>query len=389
MVIVGGAVIGSSVAYWLTELGYAGSVLVIERDPSYARSSTALSASSIRLQFSNPVNVKISRFGVDFIRDFPRRMAPFYPGATPPELGFREHGYLYCCPPEGVDRAHALVETQRAEGAQTVFLDRDALAARFPWLETTDLGGATWGARDEGWFDSMGLLDGFRRGARARGVTYLTGEVTGISRQNGRIAAVALADGQSIACGTLVNAAGPRAARLATMAGIALPVEPRKRHTFVFASARPIPGRMPLVIDTSGVYVRPEGAQFLSGVAPEPDPAADYGDFDLDPALFEDRIWPALYHRIPAFDALRVGRGWVGHYAMNTLDANALLGPHPEVDNLLFANGFSGHGLQQSPAVGRGIAEWIVAGRYLTLDLSDLSVARVTRGAAFLEQAII
>ena len=390
IVIVGGAVIGSSIAYWLTRNpAFDGSVLVVERDSTYEFSSTTLSTSAIRQQFSNPINVKISQFGVEFIRAFPDIMAPCFPGETPPNLGFKEYGYLYCCSPEGVDAARQRVELQRSLGAHTVFLDPDAILERFPYLNVEDLGGAAWGAAAEGWFDSTGLMQGFRRAARMAGVDYIDNEVVDLERERDRVTAVRLKTGERIACGQIVNAAGPRARTIANMAGLDIPVEPRKRHSFVFACATPVPGRMPNVIDLTGTFVRPEHKLFLTGNKPTPDEAAAVDDFETKHDEFEEYIWPALAHRIPQFEAIKVQQFWTGHYAFNTLDHNAIVGRHPDVRNFLFANGFSGHGLQQSPAVGRGVSELIIHGKYQTLDLSPLCYERIPANQPFLEEAVI
>ncbi|TPO04952.1 FAD-dependent oxidoreductase [Mesorhizobium sp. B1-1-5] len=390
IVIVGGAVIGSSTAYWLSQaLGSRVSILVVERDSSYQFSSTALSTSAIRQQYSNPINVKISQFGIEIIRGFQERMAPFYTNEPAPDLGFKEHGYLYCCSPEDVDAARERVELQRSLGAHTVFLEPGVLKERFPWLNVEDLGGGSWGSREEGWFDSMGLLNGFRRAARASGVEYIDNAVTDLDVSEGRVVSARLATGQTVSCGTLVNAAGPRAQQVAAMAGLSIPVAPYKRYSFVFASANPIPGRMPNVIDLSGTFVRPEGELFLTGNTPQGDGPADYDDFEMHFEEFDDYIWPALWHRIPAFDALKLQTSWTGHYEYNMLDHNGIVGFHPQVNNFMFANGFSGHGLQQSPAVGRAVSELIVHGAFQTLDLSPFSYERIPRNQPFLEEAVI
>lgn len=390
IVIVGGAVVGSSTAYWLSQaLGDSVSILVVERDSSYQFSSTALSTSAIRQQYSNPINVKISQFGIEIIRGFQERMTPFYKDEPAPDLGFKEHGYLYCCSPEGVEAARERVDLQRSLGAHTVFLEPGPLKERFPWLNVDDLGGGSWGSREEGWFDSMGLLNGFRRAARASGVEYIDNAVTALDAVGGKVASVRLATGETVSCGTLVNAAGPRAQQVAAMAGLSIPVAPYKRYSFVFASANPIPGRMPNVIDLSGTFVRPEGELFLTGNTPQGDGPADYDDFEMHFEEFDDYIWPALWHRIPAFDALKVQTSWTGHYEYNMLDHNGIVGFHPEVTNFMFANGFSGHGLQQSPAVGRAVSELIVHGAFQTLDLSPFSYERIPRNEPFLEEAVI
>lgn len=221
-------------------------------------------------------------------------------------------------------------------------------------------------------------------------MTYLTGEVTAINRTGGRVTGVRLDDGRELECGIVVNAAGPRAARVAAMAGLTLPIEPRKRYTFVFDSETPLGQDLPLTIDPSGVHVRTDGAGFMAGCPPrDGDPAVDPTDFAADHGLWEEVVWPAIYNRIPAFDALKLRQMWVGHYAYNTLDQNALLGPHPEVENFLLINGFSGHGLQQSPAMGRGLAEWIALGRYDTLDMSAYRYDRIAKGELLIEGAVI
>ncbi len=390
VVIAGGAVIGSSIAYWLTENpDFNGSVLVVERDSTYEFASTTLSTSAIRQQFSNPINVKISQFGVEFIRNFPETMARFYEGEESPNLGFKEHGYLYCCSPAGVDAARDRVELQRSLGAHTVFLTPADVSERFPYVNVEDLGGASWGASAEGWFDSNGLMQGFRHAARKNGASYIDNEIVDLVRKNNSIAAVSLKTGEQIGCGTFVNATGARARTVANLVGLDIPVEPRKRHTFVFDCTTAVPGRMPNIIDMSGTFVRPEHSLYLTGNTPLPDVEVTVDDFETDHKEFEERIWPALAHRIPQFEAIKVMQFWTGHYAFNTLDHNAIVGRHPDVPNFIFANGFSGHGLQQAPAVGRGVSELITYGEYRTLDLSPLRYERIPGNQPFLEQVVI
>lgn len=216
------------------------------------------------------------------------------------------------------------------------------------------------------------------------------GEVSGIERIADRVTSVTLADGTRIEAGIVVNAAGPNAGRVAAMAGLALPVEPRKRSVFVFEAADRFDD-MPLTVDPSGIYVRPEGGVYITGGAEdhETDGPADPADFEPDWALFDERIWPVLAARIPAFEALRPGRAWAGHYDYNSLDQNAVIGPHPEIANFIFANGFSGHGLQQAPAVGKALAELIVHGEYRTVDCAAFGYGRIREGRAFRELNVI
>ncbi|HSK38658.1 MAG TPA: FAD-binding oxidoreductase, partial [Arenibaculum sp.] len=277
---------------------------------------------------------------------------------------------------------------QKRLDVPVVLLSPRELEARFPWLSTEGVAAGSLGLSGEGWFDGYSLLQAFRRKARARGATYLTADTVGIERAGGRVTAVRLGDGRRIACGTLVNAAGPHARAVAAMAGLDLPVAPRKRCVFVFDCRTALPG-CPLVIDPTGVYVRPEGTQFICGMSPPAGRDPDTTDLEVDHALFEEEIWPVLARRVPAFEAIKPTGAWAGLYEYNTYDQNAILGPHPEMPNLLFANGFSGHGLQQAPAAGRAIAELIVHGRYTTLDLSAFGYDRLAAGRPIRELNVV
>ena len=382
VVIVGGAAIGSATAYFLThDLGFTGSVAVIERDPTYAQAATTLSAASIRQQFSTPENIRMSAFGVEFFRDLKARF-----GAEA-DIGFRERGYLLLASETGEDTLLANHEVQKVEGADIALMDREALADNFRWLKTSDLRLGAFGRSGEGWFDAHSLLT-LLRGAARKSATYIHGEVTGIVRDGARVSGVTLADGREIGCGTLVNAAGPQAGDVAALAGIKLPVEPRKRCVFVVACRAALPG-MPLMVDPTGVWIRPEGEVYICGVSPPDDADPRATDFDVDYSLFEEVVWPMLAHRVPAMEELKLQRAWAGHYDYNTLDQNAVIGAHPDVTNLIFANGFSGHGLQQSPAAGRAVAELIVHGKFVSLDLALFGYARVAAGRAVKELNVI
>jgi FAD-dependent oxidoreductase domain-containing protein 1 len=387
VVIVGGAIIGSSIATFLAQRGdFDGRIVVVERDPTFRTSSTTLSAASIRLQFSTPLNIEISRFGVEVIKHLDRYLSV---DGEVPEVDFVENGYLFLATDAGLatlERNHA---TQRQHDVPVTLLTPAELKARFAWLTTDDLAGASLGLSDEGWFDAHALLQGFRRKARSLGVEERIGEVVGFKRDGDRLRGLRLADGSIIEADWVVNAAGPRAASVAAMAGIDLPVRPRKR--LVFHVEAPVSlGAAPLTIDPSGVYFRPEGPAYIAGFSPrdgEPDP--DTLDLAPDRAPFEALVWPAMAHRVAAFDRLRLLDTWAGHYEVNTLDHNAIVGPHPRIANLLFANGFSGHGLQQAPAVGRGLAEWIAVGRYESLDLSPLGYRRLERNEPIRELNVV
>ena len=385
VVIVGGAMIGSSVAWWLSrDPDFDGRVLVIERDPSYEHASTTGTASCIRHQYSNPVNVRIGLFGSDFIKRF-REFA----GDDAPEVRLIEHGYLYLS--NGAhDATHRENQaTQAALGAATRILTPQQMAEIWPFFRLDGITLGSWNPVGEGWFDGATMFETFRRQARERGVEYVTDEAVGMTVSGGQVTAIQLKSGESVACGRVVNASGPRAALTARMAGLEVPVEPRKRCLFVFDAQEPPEQTLPLTITPEGVHVRSERQWYLCGTTPEDDKAVDFNDFDCVYEEFEEGCWPVLAQYIPAFEAIKLVRGWACHYAYNTLDQNAIVGPHPEVRNFLFCNGFSGHGLQQAPAMGRGLAELVVHGRYRTLDLSELGYERVVEGRPFLEKAVI
>jgi FAD-dependent oxidoreductase domain-containing protein 1 len=391
VVIVGGAAMGSSLAYHLmADPAFGGRVLVIEKDPTYRRSASALSAASIRQQFSSPVNIRISLFGIKFLREIGDRLAV---DGERPDIALREGGYLYLASEAGA----AVLEENRAlqtrEGADIRLFSRRSLPDRFPWLNADDLACGAWGRSGEGWFDGWGLLQAFRKKARALGAEYRAGRVVGLEREGRRVTAVELADGERIGAGAVVNCAGAGGRALAAMAGVDIPVFAKRRSVFSFACGERFEA-FPLLIDITGVWCRPEGEGFIGGVSPDADEDPDWADDDpstqeADWPLFEERVWPALAHRVPAFEAIRPGRAWAGPYDMNLLDHNAIVGPAGELANFYLCNGFSGHGLQQSPAVGRGLAELIVHGRYKTLDLSDLGYDRVPADRPLLERNVI
>ena len=386
VVIAGGAVMGSSTAYHLAaDRGFQGRVLVVERDFSYARCATTLSAGSIRQQFSTRINIEVSLFGIAFIRSLPETLAV---EGEPAELPFHEGGYLFLASPAGAEQLKANHDLQTGLGADILLLEPEGLEDRFPWLDCGGIAAGCWGRSGEGWFDGHTLLQAFRRKARSLGVAYREASVTGLELDGGRVTGVRLDNGERIACGAFVNSSGASGAAIARMAGLEIPVANRKRCVFTFDCREELPG-FPLLIDSNGVYVRPEGQGFICGTAPPPERDPDCGDFEVDYGLFEEIVWPSIAARVPAFEAIKPGRAWAGHYDMNLFDQNAFVGPAPEVPNFYFANGFSGHGLQQSPAVGRGLSELIIHGAYRSLDLSPLGFERLAAKQPLIERNVV
>ena len=376
VLVVGGGAMGSSIAWHLArDSSFTGSVVVIERDPTYARASSALSASSIRQQFSTPLNIHLSRYGIGFLRQAPRLLGV--------DLGLKEPGYLFLASAAGEAVLRANHAVQKGEGCAVELLEPAALRLRFPWMSEEGVRLASHGIANEGWFDGPALMQAFRRKARERGVQYVADEVVTLAPN-----AVTLRSGGRLEARTIVLAAGPWSGEVAATAGIALPLEPRRRSVFVFDVREP-PGPTPLVIDPTGTWFRPEGRFYIGGTTPAAGNDPPGAPLDVQHPEWDDMVWPTLAARVPAFEAAKVVNSWAGYYEYNTFDQNGIVGRHPEIDSLIFATGFSGHGIQQSPAVGRAVAELIVQGSYRTLDLSPFSYERISAGRPIRELNVV
>jgi glycine/D-amino acid oxidase-like deaminating enzyme len=327
----------------------------------------------------------MSQFGTHFIQNIGDYLAV---DGEVPDVGFHEGGYLFLASSAGRDVLEANHRIQRSLGVDVALLAPVQLQVRFPWLNTADLSAGSLGLSGEGWLDAYGLMQAFRRKAVSLGAEYRQAQVTAVQRVGRAITAVTLSDGTTVNCGLVINAAGTGAPALAQSAGVFLPVQSRKRCVFFFSTPAEV-GQCPLVIDPSGAYFRPEGSGFICGISPPADQDPESFDFEVDHTLFDDVLWPTLAARVPGFEAVRVQNAWAGHYDVNTLDHNVILGAHPEVDNLLFANGFSGHGMQQSAAVGRALSELVTFGSYRTLDLSAMGWTRVIERRPLLEINVV
>jgi len=382
VVIVGGAIMGSFAAWFLRREGFSGEITVVEKDPTYQFCSTALSAASIRTQFGTPVNIHMSLFGVDFFRRIEENFGHLA------DIGYVETGYLILGGPETVDARRAAVEMQRAEGADILALAPEEVAAHFPYMSVDDIGIGTLGITGEGWFDAWSLLSLVRDAAKGLGVRYVRAEVEGFDLIGARVCGARLHDGSHLPCDWCVMAAGAASGALTATLGQPLPVSPRKRTVFSFKAPLRAPN-LPMLFDTSGIWVRPEGEGFIGGIQPPADRDPDATeDFEPHHELMEEVFWPALAARIPAMEQLRLVRSWAGHYEINALDHNGIVGRHDEIENLVFSTGFSGHGVMHAPAAGRGVAELIVKGAYTSLDLSPLGYHRIRTGKPMSESII-
>jgi len=391
IVIVGGAIMGSSTAWFLTENeDFNGSVLVVEREPSYENCSTAHTNSCMRQQYSTELNVRISQFAAEFVKNIRERMGN---DERVPELSIQSFGYMYLADNEPF--ANVLRENQKIQlkaGAATRLMTPDEIKTHYPFYNVDDIVLGSINTVDEGYWDGATVFEWWRRQARERGVEYIENEVVSMTKNASgtKVESVTLKSGEIVSCGTVVNASGPRASRTSEMAGINLPVEPRKRYSWIFKAEQPLDRDLPLTIDPSGVHVRENGSgTYQCGGHSEIDPAVDYDDFAVDQSMWENHVWPILATRIPQFESIKLTNEWGGHYSMNTFDHNAIMGPHNVVENFVFLNGFSGHGLQQSPAMGRGTAEYLTYGEYRTLDMTPFSYERIVNNQPIIETAII
>lgn len=379
VVIIGGAVMGSATAFFLShEQKLDGRILVLEKDNTYENAASSRSTSGFRQQFSTPTNIKLARFSADFIKDANSLLGS--PGDEP-GIPVTEAGYLYLGPASMVDAFVENHRVQRALGVDVALLDKAALSRRFPWLNVDDVAVGSLGLNGEGWLDGYLLMNAFRRKARNTGVEYRYREVTNLQRMENGQYRISLDDGSAVAAEHVVNTAGTFAPTLARMVGIALPVTAAKQNVFSFESEFRCDG-MPYLFTPDGLFCRPEGKGFIAGIGiKEEDNDVALSDMTVDYAMFDEAVWPRLAYRVAAFESVRFKSAWAGHYDMSRFDHNPFIGTVSGVPNFYLASGFSGHGLMQSPGVGRALAELIAHGSYQTLDLSELAFARLQQNA--------
>jgi len=389
VVIVGGSVIGSSAAWQLRRDGFTGRIVIVERDPRYARASAFLAMGGIRQQFCTPATVQMVQYSVSVWKEFDHLLAIT---SHKPRAWFRQRGYLFLA-----DASHSSALMQRYQqecraGAHVQLLARDDMRALVPDLVLDDIVFGVFGPED-GYANPREVLLGFRHAAAAVGAEYLHDEVVGIEAAGGSIAAVQLAGGGAIATGLVVNAAGPWARGVAAMVGVTLPVDPMRQMLFRASLPRRWPYRFPMVIDPGGVHWRhddPASSDDADRIIVALTRWDEHVGENFSPAndRWQREFLPALVRRLPAFSKLHDVEGWAGLYEM-TPDHNPVLGEHPAVRGLIFANGFSGHGLMMSPAAGKIVSELVRTGSSATFDISMFAPDRFERGALIHDAATI
>ena len=389
IVIVGGGVVGSSIAWHLRTGGFEGEVVVVERDPTYRRASSFLAMGGVRQQFGSAANIRLAQYSVRFYERFDNAMR------TPehqPRAWFRQRGYLFLANDDNAGRLERRYERQRALGARVERVDVDAIHSLVPDLAVDDIRFGVFGP-DDGYANPREVLAGFRHAAAAAGAACVTGEVTHLGVAAGRVRGVTLQDGTELEARAVVNAAGPFAARLAALADLELPVQPVRQHLFRCALPHRWPYRFPVVIDPGGVHWRHDDP-VVSG---DPDriivartrldePPGE--NFECDRDRWTGDFRPPLLARLPAFEAAELVEGWAGLYEM-TPDHNPLLGEHPQLEGFYLANGFSGHGLMMAPATGAALAELLTTGASTRVDIRAFDPGRFARGTEFRDDAMI
>ncbi len=382
--IIGGGVMGPSVAYHLLSQGLCQSVALFEQDPMHMHSSTGLSAGGIRHLFSSAVNIALATFSVRFYEQFAQHMAT--EAGPGPDVAFRRNGYLFLLDRQNEESLLRRADFQEREGVELERLDRAALKDRFPEIEVGDLQGGVFGVRD-GFLDPYQVMRGFTQKAQELGAQFITERAEAVEVEAGCAVAVRSAGWRVAARLAVVNAAGAWAGDVGRMAGVEVPVVPRSRQVYQVIPPSAAFDRYPLTIDPTGFYFRPEtGGRVLVGKSFDDDPRDFVWDWKRN--LFLDAIWPDLAARVPVMENLRLESGWAGLYEV-TPDDNAIIGPHPDLERFYVIAGFSGHGMMQGPAAGLALAERICLGSYRSVDASGLELRRFAEGREYREDAIV
>ncbi|APG86417.1 FAD-dependent oxidoreductase (plasmid) [Sinorhizobium americanum CCGM7] len=389
VVIIGGATMGACSAWFLaSNPDFKGKVLVVEPDPTFSKAQTGASNNCMRQQFANPINVRIGQFAAEFVKNFRGEL-----GGDPavPELAIRNFGYLYLSDNPGLTAVLARDQKVQAEnGAGTRMVSRQEIAEAYPFYRLDDIEAGSLNTRDEGYYNAPLMVEWLIRKSIERGVDYVRNSVISIGREGDRVTSVTLETGEIITAGHIVNAAGTRAGQVAAMAGLKLDIQPKRRYTFIFRAKNPLDRDLPLTIDPTGVHFRQFGDDYLVGCPPMgDDETVGFDDFTAEEGIWEKKVHPILSNRFPQFRDVEIVDFWMGHYDFNTFDYNVVIGPHDAVSNFHFTNGSSGHGSQQGPAVGRGVAEQIIYGGFRSLDLTPFLYTRFAKGERVIERAVI
>lgn len=373
IIAVGGGVMGCATAYYLLREDPNLRVAIFEMDPTYEKSSTALSDGNTRIQFNIKENIQMSMYGLEVLETFADTMAV---EDRSPEISFKQQGNLFLIQEEAIEEARNGYELQRSLGCDVVWLGTDEITSRFPLINSDVCKAGTFGPLD-GVMDPYAVMLAYKDKAIALGATFIQGEVADLLHDEGHMSGVRMVNGDIYTSGDVLNSAGAWATKLVQAVGIDLPVSPVMRQVFVVETEVHSDHVVPAFFSPTGLYCIHEGENIFMIGKSLPDDSVGF-DFTWKRERFTQALWPELVEMIPAFDRLKVIRGWAGLYAVNMFDGNAILGEWPELEGLYLANGFSGHGFQQCHAVGRYLAE-LILGNEFSLDLSIFSPERILK----------
>jgi glycine/D-amino acid oxidase-like deaminating enzyme len=363
VVIIGSGIIGAVIAYYLTRKGIS-DVLVLEQGEIGSQGATSACLGGLRTQFSTAVNIRFSLISRKVYRRFKEEF-----GVDP---GFKPYGYLFLATtPKLWTIFKSTSRLMKVLDAPVESLSPQEVSRRWPFIRVDDLSGGSY-TKEDGFYSPIEILQTYVKKARQGGTVFMEKvQVTGISINNNSAVGIQTKDAHNIKAGIVVNAAGPWAGRVASMAGLELPIGPLKRHLFFTDTFHEIPDIFPMVIDVdSGWYMKREGRGLILGGPTGSKSFSQHVDFDAKEWTAEKSI-----QRIPALERAKIIRGWVGHYEM-TPDHHAVIGAFPELRNFICAAGFSGHGFQHAPAAGMIVAELIANGKAETEDIYPLRPTR-------------
>jgi len=392
LIIVGGGIMASSLAYNLRKDGYTGSIVVFEKDRMYEYTSTPRSYGGVRHTFSIEGNIRLSQLSIQIYENFEKEMAL---DGDPAVIDFSQHGYLYLANDQVLTMLKENMKLQKSFGVDIQLLTREEIKSFVPELIVEDLAGAVFDVA-AGNIDPYSVLQWYAKHAKRLGVEYIYEKVqTILSDGNHQITGVKLESGEEYHASIVVNAAGAWSGELSNTVGLDIPVRPLRKQVYCVDLTVPFQKRIPFIFDTiTGTYFLGEGPKVITGsregshmVEKQEDYKYEY-DFHLDKSYFTNEVWPLLAERSPNFERLKLEQGWAGLYEYNYIDHNAIIGKHPEMKGYYLLTGFSGHGFQQAPAAGKCLSELIRLGKYETIDLNPFSVERFAKNQLLLEKEV-
>jgi glycine/D-amino acid oxidase-like deaminating enzyme len=385
VIIIGGGIIGASIAYHLRQDGLTGRILVIERDSTYARAATPMSMGGVRQQYSVPCNIAMARYGVAFYERFDEVMVGAW---GTPQAHFHQRGYLILMHPTTQEALRRRYDLQRQLGVEVTLLSPEDVRELVPHLNVDEITGGVYGYRD-GYLNPRGALQGFVERSRELGCTWVQDDVIGFGPAGSQSMSVQLQHRGTMTAPTLVIAAGAWTRQLAALAGIDLPVLPVRRQACYVTLPTVLGYKFPMILDrVRDISFRHDTEtdnhlQITRTIRDEP-PGFN---FDWDAEAFSTHIAPVLRHYLPTCGEVQLQRGWAGHYGV-TPDENPILGPHPEYPRLFMAIGDSGHGLMLAPAIGKVLSEFVRLGRAETLDIHPYRLERFATGDLIVDPQI-